>query len=244
MKKVLIGVVLAILLVTVGIGVYLYNSMDSIVESAIEKYGTQVMGTRVSVGSVDISLKSGRGTIRDVEVANPDGFSSGELFKLAEITVDIDVKSLNRDPIVIDAVTISAPYVLVEANERAQTNVGVVKSAVEKYQTASVPKEQKQDGGFEKRLIIEKFVFEEGTVDLDATAMGVERVDLELPPIRLNDVGGPNGGTPDAIGKTVTRAFLAAVTDVVADEVRGRAKEELKKKANDEAKNALGDLLK
>lgn len=244
MKRILVIAALAILMITVGIGVFLYNSMDSIVEAAIEKYGTQVMGTRVSVGSVDISLKSGRGTIRDVEVANPEGFSSNELFKLAEITVDIDVKSLNRDPIVIDEVTISAPYVRAEMNEKAQTNVGAVKSAVEKYQTASVPKEQKQDGGFEKRLIIEKFLFEKGTVDLDATAMGVERVELEMPPVRLNDVGGPSGGTPDAIGKTVARAFLNSVNSVVANEAKARAKDKAMEKVDEKVKKVVDDLFK
>lgn len=247
MKKVLIFAAVAILMVIIGIGVYLYNSMDSIVENAIEKYGTQVMGTRVSVGSVDISLKTGRGTIRDVEVANPDGFSSGDLLKLTEITVDIDVKSLNRDPIVIDEVTISAPQVYAEVNAQAQSNVAAVRSAVEKHRTASVPPEQKQDGGFEKRLIIEKFVFEEGTVALDATALGIERVERierELPPLRLNDVGGPNGDTPDAIGKTVSRAFLNSVTSVVANEVKDRAKDKAMEKVDEKVKKVVDDLFK
>ncbi len=230
-------------MVIVGIAVFLYNSIDSIVESAIEKHGSRVLGTRVSVGSVDISLKSGRGTIRNVSVENPEGFSSGDMFKLDEITVDIDVKSLNRDPITIDEVTISAPAVRVEMNEQAQTNVGAVKSAADKYQSASVPQERKQDGGFEKRFVIEKFVFEEGVVDLDATAVGIEKVDLGLPPVRLTNVGGPNGDTPDGIGKTVSRAFLDAVSDVVTNEAKRRAMEKAKEELKDTAKKALEKLL-
>lgn len=243
MKRNLIIAAIALLMVIVGIGVFLYNSIDGIVETAIEKYGTQIMGTKVSVGSVDISLKSGRGTIRDVSVANPDGFSSHDMFKLHEITVDIDVASLKKDPIVIDEVTISAPEIHVEANANAQTNVSVLKGNVDKYQGATVPRERKEDGGFEKRFAIKKFVFEEGTVAIDATALGIEPVDAELPPVRLYDVGGPNGDTPDGIGKTVARAFLNAVGNVVTNEVKDRATDKAKEKAGDAAKKAIGKLL-
>jgi hypothetical protein len=243
MKRKLIIAALALLMVIVGIGVFLYNSIDPIVESAIEKHGSRIMGTEVSVGSVHISLKSGRGTIRDVSVANPEGFSSHDLLKLKEITLDIDVASLNRDPIVIDEVTIATPEVRVEVNANAQTNVSVVKSNVEKYQGSTVPRERKEGGGFEKRFVIEKFVFEEGTVQLDATALGVEAEDLELPPVRLSDVGGPNGDTPDGIGKTVSRAFLGAISNVVTNEVRKRAAEKAKEQAGDAAKKTIDKLL-
>jgi hypothetical protein len=109
MKKLLIIAAVVLLVVIVGVGVYLYNSIDTIVKAAIEKYGSEITGTKVSVGSVDISLKTGRGTIRDVEVHNPKGFSSGVVFRLGEITVDIDVASLNKDPVVVERVTILAP---------------------------------------------------------------------------------------------------------------------------------------
>lgn len=243
MKRKLLIAALALLMVIVGIGVFLYNSIDPIVESAIEKYGTQIMGTEVSVGSVHISLKSGRGTIRDVTVANPDGFSSRDLFKLKEITLDIDVASINKDPIVIDEVTIAAPEVRVEVNANAQTNVAVIKSNVDKYQSSTVPVERKEGGGFEKRFLIEKLVFEEGTVEIDATALGVEAEALELPPVRMSNVGGPHGDTPDGIGKTVSRAFLGEVTDVVTQEVKARAMEKAKQEAGDAAKKIIDKVF-
>jgi hypothetical protein len=243
MKRKLIIAALALLMVIIGIFVFLYNNIDPIVESAIEKYGTRIMGTKVSVGSVHISLKSGRGTIRDVEVANPDGFSSHDLLKLKEITLDIDVASLSKDPIVIDEVTIAAPEVRVEMNASGQSNVAVIKSNVEKYQGSTVPRERKEGGGFEKRFIIDKFVFEEGAVELDATALGVEATDLELPPVRLSDVGGKNGDTPDGIGKTVSRAFLGAVTNVVTKEIKDRGMEKVKQEAGDAAKKIVDKLF-
>jgi hypothetical protein len=84
-----------------GLFVYLYNSIDSIVKNGIERYGTDVCGTKVSVGSVDISLKSGTGTIHDLRVANPDGFSHDSAVVLGGATLVLDIGSLNRDPLVI-----------------------------------------------------------------------------------------------------------------------------------------------
>ncbi|HEU4929458.1 MAG TPA: hypothetical protein VFU38_06475 [Candidatus Krumholzibacteria bacterium] len=243
MKRTIIIAAILLLLVIVGISVYLYNSMDALVAGAIEKHGTRIMGTKVSVGSVDISLKTGKGTIRNVEVENPEGYSDDKLFTLEEVAVDIDVKSINRDPIVIDEVRISAPKVRVEVDEKGQSNVTVVRANVDKYRSASVPREQKQDGGFEKRILIEKFVFEKGLVDIDATSMGVTAFDEALPPLRLSNVGGPNGDTPDAIGKEISREFLAAVRSVVQDKIRQRATDKAKEVLTREADKALDKIF-
>ena len=94
-----------------------------------------------------------------------------------------------------------------------------------------------------KRIRIEKFVFEEGLVDIDATPMGVKAFDRELPPLRLSNVGGVNGDTPDAIGKEVSREFLAAVRSVVQSEIKQRATDKAKEVLSREADKALDKIL-
>lgn len=239
MKRALIVVVAILVLGVIGIGVFLYNNINPIVKNAIEKNGSAILGTDVSVGSVDISLKNGRGTIRGVKVENPDGYD-GDAFELGEITVDIEVGSLNKDPIVIDRITIAVPDVRVVLDEKGRSNIAVIKDAADRYQASSAKRPAgKQDGGFEKRFRIETFSFEEGRVNADASALGRESIETALPPVRLADVGGPSGDTPDGIGKTVSRAFLGAVMGAVGNELRARALEEGK----DEAKKALEKLL-
>jgi hypothetical protein len=241
MKRVLIIVVAVLLMGIVGLGVFLYNNIDSIVKNAIEKNGGAILGTDVSVGSVDISLKSGRGTIRNIKVKNPDGFD-GNAFTLGEITLDIRVASLNKDPIVIDEIKIAAPDVSVIVNEMGQSNIAAIKDAADRYQASSTGKPAaKQDGGFEKRVRIAKFTFQEGHVKADASALGQGTIETALPPVRLTDVGGSAGDTPDAIGKTVSRAFLGAVMGAVTKELKGNMIEQGKDAASEALKKLIND---
>jgi hypothetical protein len=137
MKQKLIIIAIAVVIVIAGLFVYLYNSIDSIVKNGIERYGTDVCGTKVSVGSVDISLKSGRGTIHDLRVANPDGFSHDSSVRLGDATLAIDIGSINRDPIVITEIRVKAPLVSAEVDEKLATNVGIIRDHVQQYQARS-----------------------------------------------------------------------------------------------------------
>jgi len=238
MKRNLIIAAFALVIVIAGVAVFLYNSIDSIVASAIERFGTEITGTRVTVGSVDISLKSGRGTIRNLRVDNPDGFSSGHAVELGEITVDIQVASLNKDPIVIEEIRVKSPVISAELDERARSNVGVIKEHVDGYQTmAARPESAKQDSGYEKHFVIRSFTFEGGRVSADATRIGAEKREIDVPPVHLTDVGGSRGATPDVLGKAISKAIFGGVARVVATD---QLKAGVRGKLEDEAKKLLG----
>ena len=234
MTKKLVIVALCLVIAIAGVAVYLYNSLDSIVKNAIEHSGTQITGTKVSVGSVDISLRSGRGTIRGVRVGNPDGFSNENAVELGEITLDLDVASLNRDPIVIEKIHVGAPVVNAEVDEKLATNVGVIRNHVQQYRaSAARPASGKQDAGFEKHFVIRSFVVEEGVVSGDATRIGSEKREYALPPIELSNVGGERGSRPEALGKEISAALFARVTQVVGNELKASAADKLKNKAQE-----------
>ncbi len=67
-----------------------------------------------------------------------------------------------------------------------------------------------------KRIRIKKFVFEEGRVLVDASAIGVEKQELTLPGIHLDDVGGADGATPDQIAKIIVTTVAKNVTSEIA----------------------------
>jgi uncharacterized protein involved in outer membrane biogenesis len=230
MKRPLIIAAIVLVLVIVGVGVFLYNSMDSIVKAAIEKYGSEITGTKVSVSAVDFSLKSGRGTIRGITVHNPKGFSSNPAFRLGEITVDVDVASLNKDPIVIDEVKIGAPELNAEMDKSGKTNITVIKNHADGYRSDGATT-RKEKEGYEKRFRISRFSFEEGKVHGDAEAVGAGSFETDLPPVHMTNVGGNGGASPGVIGREITRAFLGAAMDAATHEIQKRATGALKSDA-------------
>lgn len=63
MKKRRILAAAALAAAIVGLALLLlYSSLDSLVETAIETYGSEVLGTRVRVSSVELTLSEGRTT--------------------------------------------------------------------------------------------------------------------------------------------------------------------------------------
>jgi hypothetical protein len=198
MKQRLIIAALAVLIVIGGLFVYLYNSIDSIVKNGIERYGTDVCGTKVSVGSVDISLKNGRGTIHGLRVANPDGFSHDSAASLGDATVAIDIGSLNRDP----SHRRSAPGAGGERQRKSCHQCRIIRNYIENYQAR--PKPGKQDSGLEKRIAIAHSLSSRALKG-DATRIGQEKGECDMPPIELSNLGGETGARPEGMAKTPPR---------------------------------------
>ena len=240
MKQKLIIAVIAVLIVITGLFLYLYNNVDSIVKNGIERYGTDVCGTKVSVGSVDISLKSGRGTIRGLRVANPDGFSHDSVVELGDAIVAIDIGSINRDPIVITEIRVKSPLVSAEVDEKLGTNIGKIRGHVQQYQARAAKPAGKQDAGFEKRIAIRSFVIELGTLKADATRVGREKGQWEMPPIELSNLGGERGVRPEAIAKVISVALFTRAEQVAAEHVKAAAVQQIK----NEAQKKLDEILK
>ena len=100
MKKALIIGGLFVVVV-VAVGYYLYTSLDSIIQAAIEKYGSAYTGTEVRVAGVNLDLTSGNGKITGLSVGNPDGFATDNAIEVGTIAISVDVNSITEDPIVI-----------------------------------------------------------------------------------------------------------------------------------------------
>ena len=219
----IIATVVLVLLLAVGGGVYYFiTTLDSLVKSGIETYGSQIVGTPVRVGSVKIALKSGRGTIRNLRIGNPQGFSSNDVFSLGEITLDIDPGSITGEPVVVDEIVIRAPIVNFEVDAKGGSNIEVIKKNVSRYQGSSSSSSGGGGAGdgagtsSAPLMRVSRLTFEEGKVATDASAIGGTQQQIELPPLEMTNVGGSKGAPPDQIGKTVMTRYTNLVAKLVA----------------------------
>lgn len=236
MKKGRVALIIAIALAIViaGAVVYVLTNINSIVKAAIEKYGTEAIKTGVSVSSVKIRLASGDGAISGLTVANPPGFSSPNIFSLANISARIAVKSVTKSPIVIDDIRISGPEVFYEMNNAGMSNFDILRKNLEAANGAA----KKKPGAKEKevKLLIRKLVFENGRIEARIAKLGDKPVTANLPRLELRNIGRNGGATPTEIAQTVVTALAEEAAKAVA---RSQGEKYLKKRGGEFLKRYL-----
>ncbi len=245
MKRVLLVGITIVVLAGIGALVFLASSLDSIVKQMIERTGSELTGTSVRLDSAEIDLGSGRGTLRGLRVANPDGFSSADVFSLGEITLEIDLGTLTKDPVVIRTVRIDAPEARVEVDANGRTNVDVIRRHLKEAGSAGSSGESGGGGSGESsdapRLRIQSFTFENGQVTSDTSALGGKERTQALPALRLRDVGGSAGAAPAEIGEDILIAFLGQTAKAAAG---GRLEQLIDDKLGGDAGEAAKGILR
>ena len=243
--KVLIGAGVVLAIIVVGL-FYIGSRLDSIVKNAVEHYGSEATGTRVSVSSVDLSLRDGRGTLHGLSIANPPGFSSGDAIRFGTITLAFDLDSLRGGQlIIINDATIQDPFVNYERNEAGKGNLETIQANIDRYRGPGSEETQGATGtASEQRFRIKKFVFEDGKIQISAPGLK-EPIHADLPSLRMNDVGGAQGATPPEIGKLVLAEFARSAGKTLAREgLQQLLDKQLGKGAGEKARGLIDSILK
>jgi hypothetical protein len=240
-KKVLIG--LAVLLLLAGGGIYLaYNSLDIIVKMALEHYGPQVTGASFKVGEVKLSIRDGRGTLRDIEIGNPAGFSSPRAARLGEIRVAIEPGTLTDPVVLLHELAVISPLITYE-RARNSTNLDAIQKNIEAYiQRSGGPSESRPAEAKKgrRKFIIERLVIHGAKVTMTNPALRGQGLSFDLPDIDLRDVGKRQGGaTASEIGNMVTGVIQQRIAQKVVTNI-----DLLRRGGVEGALDALKGLLK
>lgn len=211
-KKIGIGIIVLLVLLA-GAGYYLFSNLDSLVRTALEKYGSQATLTQVTVGGVSLSPGAGTGTITGLTIANPPGYSTPDALSVGSIALRLDSSTLaGSGPIVIDSLTITEPQVTYEVKGLGQgSNLQTIEDNIQSFVNSGLASRAPADGGAPGRKeIIRELTITGGQVTVLAPALSGKTLTEPLPPLQLTDLGGSNGGTPAEIG--------AQILDTLTDE--------------------------
>ena len=232
MKKVLVAMVAGA--IVAGALFFVFN-LGSIVARAIEQHGSSVTGTPVAVSGVDLSLREGSGTIRGLAVGSPDGFDTKEALSFDDIAITLNVEESSRELIVLDEVRIAAPTVRVELSPTGKTNLDEIRRRVQEFAAEANLEDE--------RVRIRSLVFQAGSIEVDASAVGLEPRTLNLPELRLQDVGGSSGAGPEEIAKIVLGAVVGRATSQIAgSEVENLIRGQLGDAVGDAARGLLDKI--
>ena len=253
MKKLLIGLVAAVLLLVVGGVGYLYVNLNSLIEAGIEEYAPQYTKTPVSLGGASVSIFSGEGGLSDLVIGNPDGYKSAEAFRLGAIDVAVNTDSITSDVIEIKSLAIRAPAITYEPGGKAGSNLQQLVKNLEQS-TAGASGDKSGDGGDsgggEKKVIIDRLTITDGRVAV-MTPLSDKPLEAGLPTIELTGIGRDKGGATGAqvMKEVIDRVNQAAtkVAGVSLDELKKQAETQVKEKVQekvDEITGGAGDKLK
>ncbi|UCH53022.1 MAG: hypothetical protein JSW09_10610 [Pseudomonadota bacterium] len=251
MKKIIL-ISSFVLIAVIGAALYyVFTNLDAIVKAVIEKAGSQTTQTAVRVDKVKIVLTDGAGTINGLSIANPKGFETRHAFRLGAVETKIDIKSLTKEPYIIEKVIIRKPQVFYEMNKDRQGNLNILYDNIAAATAGSGSASKPATKSAEPKLIIRHFLFADATVEAKVVPLNNKEYTLKLPTIDLKDLGGKNGATPSEISQQVLRAVteraLAEVKRAGIDEkvqaLKSEAQEKLDTKKS-ELEGKAGEKLK
>lgn len=250
MKKVFIG--LAVIAIVLGALLWwLSANLDGIVKKVIEDVGTDVTQTSVDVSGVGIKLLDGKAAISGLSVANPPGFSGSNIFTLDKVSVEIDIQSINSNPIIINEILVRQPQVFYEMNKDQTSNLDVLKKNVASYSASSSSSsgadKEAETGkkGEELKLIIKKLNFEGGHLSAVSALAPDKKIEADLPAFQMNNLGQSTGGaTSDQIAKQIMDRLVKQAVDVAAKAGVDQLTDELQKKGKEALDEKMGGTLK
>ena len=243
MKKFILSLLAIIIIAIGGVTYYTLTNLDAIVKNVIEKVGTKVTGSAVTVDSVSIGIKEGRGEISGLHLPNPQGFSSDHLFHLAQVALDIKPSSIFGDVIIIDEVLIDGADIIAEQKGQ-QTNLqalldNIKKNTASSDSSESAAEQAPTDSTSEPvRLMIKKFSFINNKASLETEQWDPQV--LKVPNIVMTNLGDESTGlTPEQLSVEVVNRLTKAVESAA----KAALKERLQKEAKDALNKQLNDKL-
>jgi uncharacterized protein involved in outer membrane biogenesis len=214
MKKLWMKLSLAVVVLFFVIVIVLYLSLNSVIKKGIEKVGSMVTGTPVTLESVRVSPFSGRGRLRGLMIRNPKGFQTPSAFKFSEIRIHLDAKSLLSNIIRIEEIYVDQPEITFERTQSG-SNINQIEKHTEQFggsNKSKTPAAEREKTG--KRVVIDRLMIKNAKVKLEA---GLVKGEMTLPEIQMNDIGQKSQGVtlPEALSK-ILGAMTADVLRSVA----------------------------
>lgn len=191
------------------------------VRKAVTTAGPRILGVPVELGRTTVLPLHGQVRLVDLKIGNPEGFKSPQLFALANLSVDLQPRSVFSDTIVVDSVTIRGVDVTYETSG-LHSNIGRLLEHLERQGGEPDKKPEPADGaapaGPGKRTVIKRIVLEDLNVTVAATLAGGKGITLPLARIELTDLGDKHGGVSAAEASVqVVKAIAVGVTKALAD---------------------------
>src|SRR5688572_15501877 len=244
MKKVIVGILVAgvlLLVVAVALGFFF---LGGIVKKGVETVGPAITKTDVRLAGATISVFDGNGELKGLVVGNPEGFKTPEAIRMGSVALALEPKSVLAKKVIVRSVRVEGPEITYEA-ALGGSNIGKLLDNIKA--TASQEKTSpttSTNTGAHKAIQVDEFVITGAKVNVSASVLGGRTATLALPEIRLANLGqGPEGITPAELSVKVFSVLVEEVAKTVAKDA-AKIGQEFTDKAKDLGTGAQDRLKK
>lgn len=208
MSKQTIGVIFFGFLCVIALSYFIaILFFGDLVRTGINRIGPTVLRAPVVLEEASLAPMSGLGTLTDLRIGNPAGWSTGDALRVSRVQLHVKPFSVFSDPVEISELEIENMEINYETKLVA-SNISDLLGNAEKSLGLNGP-ETKTEAGKPIRLIVRKFVLTKATVRLSA---GGQNLMIPMPEINLVDLGVKEGGlTPPQLGFAIMRSLTANV---------------------------------
>ena len=251
MKKILIRSAIVLLILVIVAVVAVGYFLGDIVKKGVETYGPQLAKVSVTVDNVGVSLLGGSGSVKGLEVGNPEGYRSPEAITVGRASAAIKPFSVFSDKVVVRSVRVESPVIHFEGgiNENNLTKI------LENLNESSGGTGTNTPAEAGKKLQVDDLHITDLIVNVHLTTLGERSFKVTIPEIHLTQLGqGPEGITSADLSRRVLDVVLQNVTTEVAKaatqlgkEAMGVATDSASKALTggvERATKGLGDLFK
>jgi hypothetical protein len=190
--KIIRRTILAIIIILVLAVIVAYFSLNSIVAGGIRTFGTKATGTKVEVQSVNISPFAGSLEIKGLCVANPKDYKSENAFALGRFHVNMDLKSIFSDKIIINEVLIDETAIDYEPSVSKGSNLQEINDNISAYTASEKTQDETPSQTAEKkagkRVVIKYLLMQNGSITVSSSLLK-NSIKVPMPKLEMRDIG-------------------------------------------------------
>jgi len=212
MKKWIIRIVGAVIVLIIIAVVVVFLSLNVIVKKGVETVGPPMTKTTVTLGSAAISPFSGSGTLKDLLVGNPDGYKTPFAVKFGSIKVAVSLPSVASSTITVNEINIQDPEITFEGGFGGNNLSQLLQNVDGAGGSAPASSATPASGGTSKKFI----VINGAEIHVSLTGLGGKEVTVPLPPLHLTNIGSEgNGVTASQLVDQILTPLLSSITEAV-----------------------------
>mgnify|MGYP001159686717 CR=1 FL=1 len=230
-------------------GIYIFAEFiaDDIAKNIIENKATEVVQREVRIENLKIDFLKEQINLKNISIKNNDSFP-GELLKIKDIQIFINIKSLTSETVelkLVDIMDINFEYKVSIRNGQIVDNLSLINQALKQQRNvgSEVNKNEKTytQKDKDKNFIIKKLTFKNAYAQVVSDDLKVN-TNTRLSDMEFLNVG--NSKNANHFKDVAAMILTNIITKVQNDVLKQKVKQKFEKKIKNLQKDILNELLK